>query len=655
MAQPNKKTKKTTRKKTAKEQPAQAKAPGSGIAIVCGLLVAIAVVGVAASYLPFVSDDALISLRYADRLIHGDGLTWNDGERVEGYSNLLWILLSALLGAVGFDLILATRILGFACTLAIVAALFLRYRPVSLAGSLPFLAAGLALALAGPSAVWTIGGLEQPLFAALFAWCALRMLRTGENTQGEPAAATPTERLPELATGLLLAALCWTRPDGVLLAATLLLGYALAFPRQGWRRIAIWGGYTLGAVALQTAFRLAYYGDWIPNTARAKVAFSSTRLTEGMEYVGGGLLGLVGLALPALGFAIAGMLDPSRARSTRMLGVPMLAWTAYVIVIGGDSFPAHRHLLILVVIFAFWIAEGFRALLAHSGAHYAAWALSLLSLVVLGVMQHRDPQNLRARHERWEWDGEVVGRMLRVGFPDRPLIAVDPAGTLPYFSGLPAIDMLGLSDPHLARNRPDDFGSGALGHELGDGAYVLDRKPDMIFFCGPGGGSKPCFRSGIEMVEDPRFTEEFGIVTLEGSQPHPMRSRVWMRREGGKVGIQRTESRIDVPAYFMMAINDQAAKLDPKGRLSIQVAAGAEAGLPELRLPAGHWSLQLDMLGEPPRLMTRLSGPQQMLGGGLGRVAFRLREEATIDVLVTPSGPEAKSWVHALVFQRLPD
>ena len=44
-------------------------------------------------YYPFLSDDALISLRYASRLLQGKGLTWTDGPPVEGYSNLLWTLL----------------------------------------------------------------------------------------------------------------------------------------------------------------------------------------------------------------------------------------------------------------------------------------------------------------------------------------------------------------------------------------------------------------------------------------------------------------------------------------------------------------------------------------------------------------------------------
>ena len=37
----------------------------------------------------------------------------NPGERVEGYTNLLWVLGCALVGALGVDLVLAARIRGF--------------------------------------------------------------------------------------------------------------------------------------------------------------------------------------------------------------------------------------------------------------------------------------------------------------------------------------------------------------------------------------------------------------------------------------------------------------------------------------------------------------------------------------------------------------
>ena len=86
--------------------------PARGAAWVVGVI-AIAVLSLhAASFLPFLSDDALISLRDAQRLLDGFGLTWTEGPPVEGYSNLLWVLGCALGGALGLDLVDAARGLG---------------------------------------------------------------------------------------------------------------------------------------------------------------------------------------------------------------------------------------------------------------------------------------------------------------------------------------------------------------------------------------------------------------------------------------------------------------------------------------------------------------------------------------------------------------
>ncbi len=42
-------------------------------------------------------DDAMISMRYAFNLAHGNGLVWNPGERVEGITNPLWTGVMALI------------------------------------------------------------------------------------------------------------------------------------------------------------------------------------------------------------------------------------------------------------------------------------------------------------------------------------------------------------------------------------------------------------------------------------------------------------------------------------------------------------------------------------------------------------------------------
>lgn len=109
-------------------------------------------------YWPFLSDDALISLRYAERFAKGQGLTWTDGERVEGYSDLLWVLITGAFGAIGMDVVRVARLLDFLGVCAVIVAVGIS--PRSLRWSPPRLVAGgTFLVLSAPLAIWAIGGL----------------------------------------------------------------------------------------------------------------------------------------------------------------------------------------------------------------------------------------------------------------------------------------------------------------------------------------------------------------------------------------------------------------------------------------------------------------------------------------------------------------
>ena len=84
----------------------------------------------------FLTDDALISLRYTERLLQGEGLTWNDGERVEGYSNLLWVLILAVPGLLGLDLVGSAVGLGLLCAGLSLVVLQRALRPSGLVSSI---------------------------------------------------------------------------------------------------------------------------------------------------------------------------------------------------------------------------------------------------------------------------------------------------------------------------------------------------------------------------------------------------------------------------------------------------------------------------------------------------------------------------------------
>jgi hypothetical protein len=106
--------------------------------------------------------------------------------------------------------------------------------------------------------------------------------------------------------------------------------------------------------------------------------------------------------------------------------------------------------------------------------------------------------------------GRVVGEWLRAAAPADVVVATNAAGALPYFSRLPVIDMLGLTDAHIARSHADR--GQWIGHERGDGDYVLDRRPDIIIFGGPEGSQAPwSFPGDQQIATDPRFVRDYEL------------------------------------------------------------------------------------------------------------------------------------------------
>lgn len=554
----------------------------------------------ASRYWPFIADDALISLRYAKRLVAGHGLTWTDGERVEGYSNLLWVAACAGLHALGLDPITAARGLGLASHAAAICAIVWSVAVRSVAQAAALLVAVLAFALAGPIDAWAIGGLEQPLLVGLLAWGVALCL---------PALDAIPRPSAMIGPGLLLAGVCLTRPDGILLGGGLCLGIVIA----GRSRAALAAAVALAApqiaaLGAQLAFRRLYYDDWVPNTAHAKLAFTLPRLALGLDYVISGSATLLGIFVPALVAVLAAVRGgPARRRRVIAIATPLVLWFGYVAVIGGDFFPAWRHLVPAIALAALLIVEGFAWLAALGTAPLVAASLIMAGCAVeLAVMQGRDRECARARHERWEWHGAAVSSLLRQAFgPRQPLIAVDAAGAVPYFSELPTLDMLGLNDRYLALHRPEGFGRGDLGHELGDGRYVLSRRPDLVMFCIPPGTDAACFRSGIEMMADPAFRADYRLVIFETPPPYLLHARMRVRVEG-KVGVERGPAEVRIPGLLFTG-RDVTARLVERppggpiggpvgGQIVAELPPGHAAELAQLAVEPGAWRVRVDAL-----------------------------------------------------------
>ncbi len=217
----------------------------------------------------FLCDDAFISFRYARNLVDGQGLVFNVGERVEGYTNFLWVLeLAALWKVFGLRPENVAPWLSVLCTIGTLAAVVwwasslpgLRRRSLVIWMALGFLCTSATFA------VWTSGGGLETRQFTLFVVVAVVCLTVHSGS-----------RQGLLGASLSLAAAAYTRPEGLLIAACCFGWFVVqkVVAARGRFRVDV---RELGWLVLPFAvvvgahflIRYAYYGEWLPNTYYAK-------------------------------------------------------------------------------------------------------------------------------------------------------------------------------------------------------------------------------------------------------------------------------------------------------------------------------------------------------------------------------------------------
>jgi len=140
-------------------------------------------------------------------------------------------------------------------------------------------------------------------------------------------------------------------------------------------------------------------------------------------------------------------------------------------------------------------------------------------------------------------DGIEVGQWLYENAAEDALLAVNVAGTIPYYSQLETIDTLGLNDERIAHRNIEDMGAGWAGHEKGDGAYVLSREPDYIIFASSRGGKTPRFRGDWELFESEEFHRLYDLHQYK--MPSGRKLRIWVREEQfGGAGLYATPQKV---------------------------------------------------------------------------------------------------------------
>jgi arabinofuranosyltransferase len=442
-------------------------------------------------------DDAMISMRYAYNLVHGNGLVWNAGDRVEGFTNPLWVIYMALFHLLPIPLSQMSLPIQVSGAVFLAANLFFVRRIVEyFTDNLPaMLGAVVFTAFYAPLISWGLLGMEVSILALILTAAVWLILRNGLD-HFDP----------------------WIY---VLMAVSTLFRFDMAVPylvilavmfivqKQYRKQNLLWG---LGLLVLflggQTVARFIYYGQPLPNTYYLKVEGwpFSLRILRGLYalvwfmYYNNWVLFLLPLAIFFF----------RRDWKVTLLIFVIMGQLVYSVYVGGDAWEDHgganRYIAISMPVYfaAFVIAVDLlrqKAVAVFNSTNLAvvvsrlAWVILFVTALINFNLLVGDWKSI----ERWD----LVRRPDYVAGGDHNLqialalqkttkpgasIAVVGAGTSPYL--LPydyAIDILGKADTVIAHEKVrtpmsiEDVPTMRPGHMKWDYAHTFgELKPDVI-------------------------------------------------------------------------------------------------------------------------------------------------------------------------------
>lgn len=454
-------------------------------------------------------DDANIYFVYVENALAGHGLVYNPGgERVEGFTSMLWTLLLIASGKLTGSYIAAAAAMN---VVLVSASLFLAIQAVDRERDTavsPLMVLLLSVSTLVPGFLdWTVLTLmETGLWCFLLTWVATRLL-----------AHIGGRRIRPWAVPAGMALLTLTRPESLLLnlfflAAIGTVDVVVPMLQRTRPRLSLLFRSALasgGALAALTGFRMLYFGYPLPNTYYAKV--SGDLLYNGFWgafYVLTSMIQTPHLALVAglLAFQAAlyaarllqkqlhprALAQPEHAQDLFLMALVGIAF-AIPLYVGGDHFKLLRFFQPYMPIFVIFACRshfyqaflGWRAPRLGRATRYLM-VVSLMPFIYLSTQtplhvfrkgeSPLQPEFYIAEHGR-EVGTKLNEMFARVGLPD---VGVSAAGGFAVGYQGDTIDMLGLNLTQMA-HAEGTVREGTKNHAGFNADVFYELAPEIFF------------------------------------------------------------------------------------------------------------------------------------------------------------------------------
>jgi hypothetical protein len=430
------------------------------------IVLAIAVFIFTCLKLDLTQDDAYITFRYAANFLSGHGLVFNTGERVEGYTNFLWVMLMALFkGVFGIEFLTFSKVVGVITGSAIFFLLYLLLKHHFEKVPIP-LHISLAVVLLGNLSIpyWSIAGLETSAFTCMVL-----------------AAVIAEYRRPQLSPALLVIA-SLLRPEGVIVFGVILLNRFIVIRKIPWQYILF---YVIPLLPF-AVFKLTYYGSLFPNPYYAKSGVGLEYIQSGLEYLWyfARTIGVYGIIFVVPLIAIRKLWC-----KYSLLYLYILIYTLYIIWVGGDVLRVYRFFVPVVPMLSFLFVVSLTELIfmvVHNRRQI--YRIVLVCAGGISYLMYSFSQEYV-----WTSRNQEIGLTNKMAFISTKLkqymgkdfsLAVSTIGRIGYdLLGHRVIDMVGLTDAYIAHHPEELKGITSTWKERRfNNRYLLEQQPDFILF-----------------------------------------------------------------------------------------------------------------------------------------------------------------------------
>ncbi len=430
-------------------------------------------------YLPNTQEDAYIGYRYAENFANGHGLTFNNGDYVEGYSNFLFIILLSLSYKIGVSTTLASKSIGIISSLLILLILpkIISYLSNWRCGYIVRYLPSLCLSSYPAFTYWTTSGMETTFFASLLVIAFYFTIKEQNN-------------LYLASLFYILATL--VRMEGVLYFISTVIAYSVhnyivmrKIDKIFFRRLLVITIPYIIAIIIWELWRWNYYGNFLPNTYYIKMPAPDQifPISRGIVYMSSFWNSIGGISILLLSLLFVFGKYPIFIKLYYML--IQLFWHLYLREANGDWMVLHRFYIHLVPFIFIFLSISIGYIIKNQKALNTLLIAYIIGFSLYSTYHYRNNQY----HNTIGLQSEVhVGKWLKNNIDQNKTLAVLNAGALPYFSKLKIIDYYGLMDSELSRmplrevliDMDSDGIKETKSMERFNPDWLLDQKPDLI-------------------------------------------------------------------------------------------------------------------------------------------------------------------------------